>query len=198
MKLLHSPLSPFSAKVRMAARYAGISLELEAVNTAADPADLAAANPLGKIPTLIDDSGKAIFDSRVITQFLNRTSENKLFPRNPERRLEAEQLEALADGVCECLQVMVYEYRFRPEDKVHQPWLDRQWQKASRALDRLNEDLPALPPNIHVGHIALRAMAGYAEIRFPGKWDKGRPRLKRWVARFDERFPELAAEAPKA
>lgn len=181
----------------MAGLYAGIALDYETVNTNADPADLLAANPLGKIPTLVLDDGSAVYDSRVITQHLNRVSGNRLFPRNAAKRLDAERLEALADGICDSLLAMVYERRMRPEEKVHEPWLDRQWQKASRGLDWLNANPPKLPKQIHAGHIALRAMIGYLEIRFAGKWEKGRGKLKRWGARFDEKFPELAAAAPK-
>ena len=73
-QLMYSPASPYSAKVRMAAAYAAIPLQTMVVDTNADPADLVAANPLGKIPTLVTDEGHAIFDSRVITQYLNRES----------------------------------------------------------------------------------------------------------------------------
>ena len=196
--LMHSPASPYSAKVRMAAVYAGIPVELLLVDTNADPAELHAANPLGKIPTLVTDEGEGIFDSRVITQYLGRQSGSRLFPRNATKRLEAEKLEALADGICDCLLAIVYERRFRPEDKVHQPWIDRQWSKALKALDLLNATPPKLPKSINAGHIATRAMLGYLELRFAGQWQKGRGKLQRWVARFDERFPELAAQAPGA
>jgi glutathione S-transferase len=197
-KLLHFSTSPYSAKVRMAALYAGIELDKVSVETAADPKELLAANPLGKIPTLITDEGEAIFDSRVITQYLNRVSGNKLFPRNAAKRLEAERLEALADGICDCLLTMVYERRYRPEEKIHQPWLDRQWEKATRALDDLNANPPKLPKSIGVGQIAVRAMVSYLDLRFAGKWEKGRGKLKRWAARFDQKWPELVAETSKA
>src|SRR4030095_9781249 len=97
-----------------------------------------------------------------------------MFPRNAAKRLEAEQLEALADGVCDCLLAIVYERRFRPEEKIHQPWIDRQWEKAPRALELLIANPPKLPKSIHVGHIAVRAMIGYLDLRFAGKWEKGR------------------------
>ena len=197
MKLLYSTTSPYSAKVRMAAVLAGIPLDLEVVDTNANPAVLLDANPLGKIPTLISDDGETIYDSRVITQYLNRVSGNKLFPRNAAKRLEAERLEALADGICDCLLVIAYERRTRPQDKIHEPWLDRQWEKAMRGLDALNANPPKLPKTITVGHVAVRAMLGYLNIRFEGKWEKGRGKLKRWAARFDEKWPEVAENTPK-
>lgn len=194
--LLYATASPYSSKVRMAAVYAGIPLELKPVKTEEDPADLIAANPLGKIPVLILESGQSIFDSRAITQYLNRQTKNVLLPRNPEKRTETEALEALADGICDSALSMVYERRVRPEDKVFQPWLDRQWAKVTRALDSLNANPPKLPKKITVGQIALRAALGYLSLRFAGKWERGRGRLVRWAARFDEKFPELKRCVP--
>jgi glutathione S-transferase len=49
---------------------------------------------------------------------------------------------------------------------------------------------------ITAGHIALRACLGYIDLRFPGQWEKGRSRLKRWAVRFDEKFPELKQYVP--
>jgi glutathione S-transferase len=195
-KVFVSPTSPYSCKVRMAAAYAGVPLEAVQVDTSNPPPELLKANPLGKIPVLVDDDGGALFDSRAITQHLNRQSGNKLFPRNPARRTDAERLEALADGIADCALAHVYERRSRPEEKVHQPWLDKQWAKVERGLDALNAAPPKLGGKITGGHIALRSVLAYLDLRFAGKWEKGRGRLKRWAARFDEKFPELKALLP--
>lgn len=195
-KLLCAPASPYSAKVRMAAALAGIPLELVKIETGPQPAELTAVNPLGKIPCLVLDDGLPVFDSRTITQQLNRMSGNALLPRNPAKRLEAEQLEALADGICDCLLAHVYERRMRPAEKVHQPWLDLQWSKVVRALDTLNAKPPRFGKKPTAGHIALRACVGYLDLRFAGQWERGRIKLKRWAARFDERFPELRQHLP--
>ncbi len=197
-KLLYAPASPYSSKVRMAAEAAGIPLDLVRVDTSAQPPELVSVNPLGKIPCLVTDEGEAVFDSRVITQYLNRLSGNTLFPRNAAKRLEAERLEALADGICDCLLAQVYERRFRPEEKVHQPWLDLQWSKVERSLDALDGALPRLVSKPTAGHIALRACIGYLALRFAGRWEKGRGKLVRWAKRFDERFPKLASAVPSA
>lgn len=195
-KLFYASASPYSAKVRMAAAYAGIALEDVPTKTDEQPAELIAANPLCKIPTLLLDDGRPIYDSRAITQYLNRVSKNALFPRNPEKRLDAEVMEALADGICDCALSMIYERRVRPEAMVYEPWLDKQWAKISRALDILNANPPRLPAKITAGQIAVRACLGYLALRMPGKWEKGRGRLTRWAARFDEKFPELKVLMP--
>ena len=195
-KILYSLASPYASKARMAAACVGYAFEPVLTKTDDVPADLVAANPLGKIPTLITDEGKGIFDSKVITQFLNRASGGKLMPKNADKRQEAELLESLSDGICDCAIAIVIERRFRPAEKQHQPWIDLQWSKVTRALDHLEANPPKLPAKIHAGHIALAACLGYLTLRFPD-WNKGRQKLKRWQKKFGEKFPELGALLPK-
>ena len=92
-RLLYSSASPYSAKVRMAAAYAGVAIEAVQVNTEQEPADLVGANPLGKIPVLVLDDGRAVFDSRVIVQYLNGLSKNALLPRNITTQIFSAMLE---------------------------------------------------------------------------------------------------------
>lgn len=181
----------------MAAAYVDVAVEAVVTDTSKPTEEFLRSNPLGKIPVLVTDSGETIFDSRAIVQHPNRQSGSRLFPRNPAKRADAETLEALADGICDCALAHVYERRFRPQEIVHQPWLDRQWEKVGRALDALNANPPKIGKKIHAGHIALRAALGYLELRFAGQWEKGRSRLKRWIARYDEKFPELNALVPR-
>lgn len=190
MKILYAPASPYSAKVRMAAHYCGLAFDGELTDTNADPVALIANNPLGKIPTLIDDDGTVVYDSRAIMQYLDRKSGKMLYPRNAAKRTETEVFEALCDGATDCLLAMIYEIRFRPEEKVHQPWLDRQWSKVERALDHLNGNLPRTTKKLNGGHFALAALIGYLDLRFEGRWERGRPKLKNWPAKFEKFFPD--------
>jgi len=192
MKILYSPASPYSNKVRMGARYAGIKAESVLTDTNANPPELISNNPLGKIPTLITREGKAIYDSRAIMHFIDRETRGKLYPRNAEKRTEVEMLEALCDGICDSLLAIVYEKRFHPPEKVHQPWIDKQWEKVVRGLDYLNANLPKTGAKLHAGHFALAAMLRYIELRFAGEWQKGRPKLKNWPQKFEKFFPDYA------
>jgi len=193
MKIFYSSTSPYSTKVRMAAQYAGLAAEAVVADTAKDPADLLAANPLGKIPALVTDDGLAVFDSRAIMNYIDRQSRGALYPRNAAKRTEVDVLEATADGICDCLLAIVYERRSRPEDMVYQPWIDRQWQKVERALDHLEANMPRLGKKPNAGHFALAAMLRYIELRFAGQWQRGRPKLKRYLTRFEAVFPDYAA-----
>lgn len=196
MRLLFAPASPYSAKVRMAAAVAGLSLEAVPTDTNAAPPDLLGANPLGKIPVLIIENGEAVFDSRVILRYLDRLSSGKLFPADPGALLRAEKLEALADGTCDCLLAHVYERRMRPPEKLHQPWLDRQWSKAVRALDQLESEVGAIGTEPDAGTLALRAALRYLALRFAGQWEAGRESLQGWAENFDAANPTLLPLLP--
>ena len=198
MKILYSPASPYSAKVRMAARIAELEAEGVLTDTSAAPAELVDNNPLGKIPTLVTDDGKAVYDSRAIMQFIDRSGSKRLYPRNAAKRTDVDVLEALCDGICDCLLVIMYERRFRPAEKVHQEWIDLQWSKVTRGLDYLESNLPRTTRSLNGGQLALAALLGYLGLRFSGQWERGRPKLKRWNARFATNFPELDAMRPKA
>jgi glutathione S-transferase len=198
-RLLYSPASPYSAKVRMAAAWLDLPIDASTVTTSDEPEELISGNPLGKIPTLLFDDGASLFDSRAIMQELDRMSGKKLFPRNPQKRMESERLEALADGICDCLLAQIYEQRFRPPEKVHQPWLDLQARKAERGLDWLNDNAPRVTSKLTGGQFAVAAMLGYLDLRFPQlNWRRGRPKLKRFEDRFASVFSDYATMKPNA
>lgn len=197
MRLLCSPASPFSCKVRMAARHLGIRLEEIHVETKADPALLVDNNPLGKIPTLLTRDGDAIFDSCAIMHHFDRL-EGKLYPSKKGKRTEVEVLEALCDGTMECLLSIVYERRLRELEKQHQPWIDRQWAKASRALTHLDAAPPKIGKKLHAGHFALAALVGYLQLRFEGQWEADHAGLIEWARKFEKHFPDYQAMKPQA
>jgi glutathione S-transferase len=188
MELLCSPASPYSAKARMAARHLGLDITDTQVDTAAAPGKLIQNNPLGKIPTLILDDGRSIYDSVAIMHYLDRLSGGRLYPKKDDKRTDAEVLEALCDGITDCLLAIVYERRFRPEDKIHQPWIDKQWGKVVLGLDHLNANMPKFGKRLHGGHFALAALIGYLDLRFAGEWADGRKALAGWPVKFAKRF----------
>ncbi|PZM16947.1 glutathione S-transferase [Rhizobium tubonense] len=197
MKLLCSPISPFSSKVRMAARYLELEVTEIRVDTNAGPAILVDNNPLGKIPTLLTDDGVSIFDSRSIMHYFDRMKGKQLYPTKDGKRTEAELLEALCDGTCDCLLSIVYERRFRTEEMIFQPWIDRQWTKAKRTLDHVSAEIPKIGKKLHAGHFALAAMLGYLQLRFEGQWEEDHSDLIGWLRSFEKKFPDFQDLKPQ-
>lgn len=197
MRLLFSPTSPYSAKVRMTAHALNLNVVPEKVDTSSDPALLISNNPLGKIPVLLTDEGDAVYDSRAIMQFLDRLSGSKVFPGNDAAKTKAQVLEATADGITDCLLAIVYEKRFHPADKIHEPWIDRQKTKASRGLAHLETLDLDLSQGLNGGHFAVAALLGYLELRFSGEFTDTRPNLTKFVSDFTDAFPDYPAMKPQ-
>src|SRR5262245_66562531 len=100
MKLLASPASPYTRKVRVVLAEKKIDCEMERVDVAPVENPVNPHNPLGKIPTLVLDDGTALYDSRVIVEFLDHASPlNRLIPADISGRVNEGRWEALGDGV---------------------------------------------------------------------------------------------------
>ncbi|MGH6672320.1 MAG: glutathione S-transferase family protein [Xanthobacteraceae bacterium] len=198
MILRSSPSSPFVRKVRIAVALLGLDRDVtvERADTT-DPNDsLRKTNPLGKIPVLIVEDGSAIYDSRVILDYLDdRAGGGKIVPRQAKPRLEALRLQALCDGILDASILTVYEGRFR-NPEMHEPkWLELQAGKVARALAVL-DPAPPLDPMPNVGQIALACALGYRDFRFGGTWRSEHPRLVAWLDRFAAQVPAFAATKP--
>ncbi|WP_336083198.1 glutathione S-transferase [Thalassospira sp. CH_XMU1448-2] len=192
MLLRSSAPSPFGRKVKIAAKILGVYdlLTVEMSNTN-DPADtLRQQNPLGKIPILILDDGRKIFDSRVICEYLDAQADGvSLHPTESDARWEALTLQALGDGIVDASILQVYEARMRPEDKRHDDWLSYQSDKVKRSLDHLSANAPSLEGDLTIGHVAIACALGYLDLRFDGKWRETYPTLVSWLDAFRARVP---------
>jgi len=197
--LRSSTSSPFARKIRIAIDLLELANEIrvEPADTL-DPKDsVRSQNPLGKIPTLILEDGTALFDSRVILEYLDaHAGGGRIFPPSGKDRFEALRLQALSDGIMDAGILRVYEGRFRPAEKHEQKWLDHQSDKISRALTALEHTPPTFVPMLHVGHIALACALGYLDFRFQGEWRKGHPKLVKWLDQFAAKVPSFAETKP--
>lgn len=191
MKLLMSPASPFVRLTRVLIREADITgIEEVAVSTTplATDSQVAAANPVGKIPCLVRDDGPNLYDSRVICRYLDATRAGGRF--YPETRLwEVLTLEATAHGMAEAAVAMVYEARFKGTDGASGDWIEAQWGKITRALDALEARwMSHLEGPLNMGGIATGAALGYLDFRLSERnWRDGRRALSAWQARMEDR-----------
>jgi len=200
MKLIFSPLSPFVRKVRVLLHETGQLGDVEMVDVATTPLDThpdaAAANPLGKIPALVRADGPTLYDSRVITRYLDHRAGGGMYPQT--RLWDVLTLEATAEGIMEAALSMTYEARFRPEEMQYTPWVDAQWQKASRALAAVNARwMSHLAGPLDMSHIAMGCALGYLDFRHDARsWRVGNEALADWYAAVSER-ESMAQTAPE-
>src|SRR5215470_4503686 len=130
MKLLASLASPYTRKVRVVLAEKKIECDLELVDV--NPVD--ASNPLGKVPTLVLDDGTALYDSRVIVEFLDaRSPINRLIPEDTRERVAVRRWEALADGVLDAGLLVRYE-ALRDKKERSKAWTDKQVARMHRSM----------------------------------------------------------------
>ena len=192
--LRSSPPSPFGRKVKIAAHELGLidRLTIEMADTT-DPSDsLRAQNPLGKIPALVLDDGTALFDSRVILEWLDvEAGGGRILPAERSAHFAALRLQALADGITDAAILVVYEGRFRKDGERSAAWVEYQQGKIDRALAHLEAAPPALDAPLGVGTIALACALGYLDLRFAGRWREACPCLVAWLDAFAARTPSF-------
>ncbi len=187
MKLIGSATSPYVRKVRivMLEKKLDYKLVLEDV-WAADTA-ISAANPLGKVPCLVMEGGEAVFDSRVIVEYLDTLSPvGKLIPAQGRERAEVKTWEALADGVLDAAILARLEATWpgRTEAQRSTAWMARQQAKITAALQAMSTGLAdkAFCSGVHfsLSDVAVGCALSYLTFRFPDNlWRENHPNLAR-------------------
>ncbi len=201
--LRNSPLSPFGRKVLASLEIFGLAskVQIVAADTTNPQDSLREQNPLGKIPALILENGEALFDSRVIIEYLNELDGRNILIPTGMARFDVLRTQALADGILDAAILQVYEVRYRPAEHHVQSWLDHQRGKVSRALQFAEKSAKPLQLASHglpdIGRIALGACLGYLDFRFAGEWRKDHPKLVAWLAAFEQAVPGFTKSAPK-
>ena len=173
MKLIGSLTSPYVRKVRivMAEKKLDYQHELEDV-WASDK--IMKSNPLGKVPCLVLPGGEAIFDSRVIVEYLDtRSPVSRLIPESSRERIEVRTWEALADGILDAAILARLEQTWvgRSAEQRSQVWIDRQLHKVNASLAAISTGLADKPwclgIHLSLADIAVGCALFYIEFRFP-------------------------------
>ncbi|MBS0240729.1 MAG: glutathione S-transferase N-terminal domain-containing protein [Proteobacteria bacterium] len=183
MKLFWSSRSPFVRKVMIAAHETGLASRITCERTLVSPMkpnpDVMRLNPLNKLPTLVLDDGSALYDSRVIVEYLDSLHDGpKLIPVAGRERIETLRLQALCDGILDFLLVGLSE-RARPESQQSLELKSALALKFKTAFDALEREAPRLTANgFRLPAIAAAAVTGYADFRYAAEeWRRGRPSL---------------------
>ncbi len=198
MKLHWSPRSRFVRKAMVAAHEFGLAERMDCVRSVAamtrvNP-DIMADNPLGKIPTLVTETGEPIFDSGVIIEYLDALAGGgRLLPSSGPARWTALTRHALADGLLDLL-ILWRNERDKPQARQTPEWLAAFAAKVAATLDRMERDTPVLAVEpVGIAAIGTGVALSCADFRFPElRWRDGRPALARWHEGFAAR-PSMAA-----
>jgi glutathione S-transferase len=205
MKLIGSLTSPYVRKVRvvMAEKRLDYQFVIEDVWTSDA---LVKSNPLGKVPCLIMEGGEAVFDSRVIVEYVDTLSPvgGKLLPAGSRERVEVRTWEALGDGLLDASILARLEQTWpgRQDGERSAAWVERQMAKVNAALKAMSRGLAerhwCLGNHFTLADVAVGCAVGYLDFRFPHiDWRGDYPNLARLSEKLFAR-PSFADTLPPA
>ena len=185
MKLIGAITSPYVRKVRIVMAEKKLDYHFVTEDVWSADTRIVTSNPLGKVPCLVMEGGEAVFDSRVIVEYLDTLSPvGKLIPPAGRERAEIKTWEALADGLLDAAILARLEATWpgRTAEQRSQAWIDRQMDKIQAALKALGQGLGDTPfcSGVHfsLSDVATGCALGYLDFRFPElDWRKDHPNL---------------------
>jgi glutathione S-transferase len=186
MKLIGALTSPYVRKVRIVMAEKKLDFQLVLEDVWGQEAILK-SNPLGKVPCLVMEGGEAVFDSRVIVEYLDTLSPvGRLIPASGRERVEVRTWEALADGVLDAAILARLEANWsgRRAGERSQAWIDRQMSRVHGAVEAMSKGLADKPwcsgNHFTLADIATGCALGYLDFRFPQiDWRSKHPNLAR-------------------
>jgi glutathione S-transferase len=172
VKLLGSLASPFVRKVRVTLVEKGIDCPLELENVWAANTTIQRANPLGQVPCLLLDDGSALYDSRVICEYLDSSAPARpLIPAAGPARMAVRRWEALGDGVLDAIVLVRLEVVQREPHERSERWVSRQMAKVDAGLAVAAKDLGknawCVSGSLTLADITLGSALGYILFRYP-------------------------------
>jgi glutathione S-transferase len=206
MKLIGSLASPYVRKVRVVMAEKKLDYQFALEDPWSAETNIREANPLGKVPCLIMEDGGAVFDSRVIVEYLDTlTPVGKLIPANGRERAEVKCWEALGDGLIDAASLVRLESTQRDPGQRSQKWIARQMDKTESALKAMASGLGDSPfctgTHFTLADVAVGCTLGWLEFRFSQiEWRTTYPNLARLADKLAERpsFKDTVPQEPSA
>jgi len=201
MKLIGSIASPYVRKVRIVMAEKKLDYQFVLEDVWSDDTTIGDSNPLAKVPCLVMEDGGAVFDSRVIVEYLDTlTPVGKLIPASGRERAEVKCWEALADGLSDAGILMRLEESQRTPEQRSSKWVARQRRKVDAALHAMSIGLGESPwckgNNYSLADISVGCALGWLSLRYPDiAWRTDYPNLARLMDKLAER-PSFRDTAP--
>ncbi|MCR9254529.1 MAG: glutathione S-transferase family protein [Alphaproteobacteria bacterium] len=202
MKLRFAEASPYARKVRLLIREAGLTAKVDEIELHTSPVSTAdvlwTENPTGRIPVLILDDGSSLYDSRVITQYLDSLHNGPaLYPAGGDDRWTVMRREAIAEGLLDSAVNTRYEMALRPEGLRWTEWIEAQLGKIRKALDAMESEVDGLGERVTMAQLSFATALGYLDFRFADLgWRPSHPKLAAWFDAFAKRPAMLETRPP--
>ncbi|MDR2336411.1 MAG: glutathione S-transferase [Burkholderiaceae bacterium] len=174
MQLIGMLDSPYVRRAAISLRLLGLPFEHRALSVFGAFEEFSRINPVVKAPTLIADDGTVLMDSTLILQWAEPLASRSLTPVSAPERLRDLRWTGLALAACEKTVQIVYEYQLRPEERRHQPWLDRVARQLDAAYAALESDIArasAVVDETRMTHglIATTVAWDFTRLMLPGR-----------------------------
>jgi glutathione S-transferase len=204
MKLIGSLTSPYVRKVRVVLAEKKLEFQFVEEDVWSKDSTISTANPLSKVPCLIMEGGEAMFDSRVITEYLDTMSPvGKLIPTSGRERAEVKTWEALADGLLDAAITARLEATWtgRTDAQRCSAWIARQMDKIHASLAAMERGLSDKPfcsgVYLSLSDVAVGCALGYLDFRFPQlDWRSAQPQLARLYEKLAQRQSFIDTSPP--
>ena len=193
MKLFGVPGSPYVRKARIALEEKCIDYEYVLAPAAERETTVVPLNPLSKIPVLLTDDGRGVYDSAVIVEYVDGlVAEPRLIPQAFRDRIEVKRWEALGDGIADATVLISHDVRKPEARREPEEWYAKQRLKIERGLAVMSEDLGerefCFGASFTLADIAAGYALGYLDQALPEiDWRKSYPTLSQLAARLAER-----------
>lgn len=199
MKLVGSRTSPYVRKVRVILAERAIPCDFVEESAWSATTTVPRYNPLNKVPALALDDGESLFDSVVISEYLDAISGNTLIPGDPLQRARVRRGEALGDGVADA-GITAFLERKREPSRQDAGWIARQLDKVDAGIGAIARELGGRPflggERMNLADIACGCALFWTEFRMPELgWRDARPNLRAWAERLEMR-PSFEATRP--
>ena len=189
MKLLGSPGSPYARKARVAMIEKKINCEFVFDRPANPDSQVPKHNPLSKVPVLVLDDGKSIYDSSVIVEYFDHFgggSGPKLIPAEFTARIAVRQWEALGDGIVDAIVTLTHDSRYSEDCDAKADWYQKQLKKINGGLATLERDIGAneycFGNAFGLADICAGMVLGYLDRAYGGfDWRAKYPGLQRYA-----------------
>jgi glutathione S-transferase len=203
MKLLGDIVSPFVRMSLVTAHEAGwgnrVVLTEARVTPTVENAELARYSPIAKVPVLVTEHNHALYDSRVIMEYICHVSGNReLIPDDGVKRFRILTLLALGQGIAESGVAYRYETAMRPAELQWSDYKARLERRVTAAFDDLEANWAKELAEVSAGSIAVAVALAYLDYRLPAwRWRDGRPGLTAFHDGFSARASMKATALPK-
>ena len=191
--------SPFVRRVAIALRLYGMSYEHRAWSVFSQASEIAAYNPLKRVPTLVLDEGEVLIESAAILDWLDELAgpERALVADGGPERRQALKVCALASGLADKAVSLVYERAVHGRETP--VWVERCRSQIGGVLTALEADRAARPTawwfgaKISHADIAVGCVLRFVSEAHPDVFDQGAWPALAAHAEACEALPEFAA-----